>query len=128
MANGKVEGMVGYARRNFMVPFPRARDFDELNAMLLERCQARQSAVLRGADTTIGERVGADRAAFLDLPATSFDACDKRPARGRAQIRKLATSGYRTGQQPGVGALQEHRLLGSRRLCAPRGDGEGLCG
>lgn len=31
---GKVEGMVGFARRTFMVPTPRARDFTELNAML----------------------------------------------------------------------------------------------
>ena len=31
---GKVEGMVGFARRTFMVPIPRARDIDELNAML----------------------------------------------------------------------------------------------
>ena len=41
MANGKVEGMVGYRRCAFMAPLPRARDFAELNAMLLERCKAR---------------------------------------------------------------------------------------
>ena len=29
---GKVEGLVGYARRNFMVPIPRAASFAELNA------------------------------------------------------------------------------------------------
>jgi transposase len=82
---GKVEGMVGYARRNFMVPFPRARDFDQLNAMLLECCRDRQSVVLRGAGTTIGERLEADRAAFLDRPATPFEACDKRPGRASSQ-------------------------------------------
>ena len=31
---GKVEGMVGFARRTFMVPFPRVRDFVDLNIML----------------------------------------------------------------------------------------------
>jgi transposase len=31
---GKVEGLVGYARRNFMVPLPRAAPFAELNAQL----------------------------------------------------------------------------------------------
>jgi hypothetical protein len=40
----------------------------------------------------------------------------------------LATSGRRPRQQPGVGLLQEQRLLGSSGLCASRGDGEGLCG
>jgi transposase len=29
---GKVEGLVGYARRNFMVPIPHAASFAELNA------------------------------------------------------------------------------------------------
>ena len=30
---GKVEGLVGYARRNFMVPIPRVSSWDELNAI-----------------------------------------------------------------------------------------------
>ena len=33
---GKVEGLVGYARRNFLVPIPRVTNFAELNARLLE--------------------------------------------------------------------------------------------
>ncbi len=82
---GKVEGMVGYARRTFMVPFPRARDFDELNAMLEVRCRERQSKTLRGNDAPIGERLKADQAVFQDQPATPFDACDKRPGRVTSQ-------------------------------------------
>ncbi len=31
---GKVEGLVGYARRNFMVPIPHAASFAELNAQV----------------------------------------------------------------------------------------------
>ncbi len=46
---GKVEGMVGFARRTFMVPIPRAADIDALNAMFLARCRGRLSAVLRRA-------------------------------------------------------------------------------
>lgn len=79
---GKVEGMVGFARRTFMVPIPVAPDIDALNAMLLERCRDRLSAVLRGAEgADIGARLVADRAAFLNPPATPFEACDKRPGR-----------------------------------------------
>jgi hypothetical protein len=85
MANGNVEGMVGFGRRTFMVPVPQARDIDALNAMLLERGPARRSAVLRGAAGTIGERLAADRAAFADLPPTPFDACDKRPGKVSSQ-------------------------------------------
>ena len=68
-----------------MVPMPRAHDFAELNAMLLERRRARQAAVLRGAEAPIGERLQRDRAAFLDLPAGAFDACGVRPARVSSQ-------------------------------------------
>ena len=82
---GKVEGMVGYGRRAFMVPMPRARDFAELNAMLLERCRARQAETLRGSEATIGERLERDRAAFLEAPAVPFEACDVRPARVSSQ-------------------------------------------
>ena len=82
---GKVEDMVGYARRTFMVPFPRAGDFDELNAMLEARCRERQSKTLRGSDAPIGARLKADQAVFQDLPATPFDACDKRPGRVTSQ-------------------------------------------
>ena len=35
-SQGKVEGLVGYARRNFMVPVPVFADFEALNADLLE--------------------------------------------------------------------------------------------
>jgi transposase len=83
---GKVEGMVGFGRRTFMVPIPAAADIDALNAMLLERCQARQAAVLRGSGgRTIGARLAADRAAFSALPRTPFDACDKRPRKVSSQ-------------------------------------------
>jgi transposase len=78
---GKVEGLVGYARRNFMVPIPYAASFAELNARLLEHCRRRLSDRLRGHDETIGERLERDRAAFLPLPATPYEACEKRAAR-----------------------------------------------
>jgi transposase len=38
---GKVEGFVGYARRNFMVPIPLFASFEALNAHLLDCCRKR---------------------------------------------------------------------------------------
>jgi hypothetical protein len=38
---GKVEGLVGYTRRNFLVPIPHAAGFAEFNAELLECCRRR---------------------------------------------------------------------------------------
>jgi transposase len=82
---GAVEGMIGFTRRTYMVPIPHAGDIDELNAMLLEQCRTRQLAVLRGESGTIAERLEKDRAAFMDLPAVPFDACDQRPGRVSSQ-------------------------------------------
>jgi hypothetical protein len=74
---GKVEGLVGYARRNFMVPLPRVHSIDELNAKLAIACEKRQVAVLRGHKTSIGERLSADRQMLMELPDIAFDPCEK---------------------------------------------------
>ena len=74
---GKVEGMVGYARRNFMVPIPRASSWDELNTYLEVNCRKRRERVLRGHKETIGERFERDRVAMLPLPAVPYEACEK---------------------------------------------------
>ena len=54
---GKVERMVGYVRRSFLVPVPRVESFIELNTYLEGRPLARMDAVLRGHTETIGQRV-----------------------------------------------------------------------
>ncbi|MGA1343869.1 MAG: IS21 family transposase [Hyphomonas sp.] len=72
---GKVEGLVGYCRRNFMVPLPVAESFEALNAMLAESCRKRWQAVLRGYDTSIAERFKADAAVLMAQPAHAFEAC-----------------------------------------------------
>jgi transposase len=78
---GKVEGLVKYARRNFMTPIPEARSFEELNARLAERCVQRQADTVAGAKDTIGARMAADQAAFRAIPAGLFEPCEKRPGR-----------------------------------------------
>jgi len=47
MANGSVEGLVGYARRNFMVPVPRFASWEEFNAYLEAQCRKRQNDMPR---------------------------------------------------------------------------------
>jgi len=89
---GKVEGVVGYARRNFMVPLPRFANFDGLNAWLEEQCRRRMSDTLRGHTQSISERLKLDVAAFQDLPVVAYDACDKRTAR----VSSLSLVRYRS--------------------------------
>lgn len=78
---GKVEGLVKFSRANFMVPVPEAASFAELNAMLEERCRARQGERAGRYPRTIGERLVADMAALRELPATPLEPCEKRAAR-----------------------------------------------
>ena len=74
---GKVEGLVGYARRNFMVPIPRVSSWEELNTRLEAESRKRRLRRLRGHRETIGERFERDRAAMLPLPAAPYEACEK---------------------------------------------------
>ena len=78
---GKVEGLVGYARRNFLVPIPSFPSFDALNAYLEERCLERLGRRLRGHEETIGQRMERDLESLLPLPAVPYDASDKHVSR-----------------------------------------------
>ena len=78
---GKVEGLVGYARRNFMVPLPRFASFEAFNAWLEAQCRRRMQDRVRGHSGTIGERLEQDLARLQELPAIAYDACDKRTTR-----------------------------------------------
>ncbi|MFQ5923614.1 MAG: IS21 family transposase, partial [Anaerolineales bacterium] len=74
---GKVEGLVGFARRNFLVPIPRFESFDALNAWLEEQCLKRQGDQLRRHAETIEERLTRDLDALMELPPVPYDACEK---------------------------------------------------
>ena len=74
---GNVEGVVGYGRRNFLVPAPRFDSFDELNAHLEQQCLKRQDDIVRGHSEMICERMMRDLDALMVLPPTPYDACDK---------------------------------------------------
>src|SRR3954464_6782674 len=78
---GKVEGLVGYARLNFLVPVPVAPSFAALNEHLEQRCLERLDHRVRGHDESIGERLVRDLSARQPRPPTAYEACDCKPAR-----------------------------------------------
>ena len=84
---GNAEGLVGFSRRNFMVPIPRFATWEAFNDHLEAQCRKRQSDVLRGQTETIGERLARDLAAMSELPAAPFEACDQ--ATGRVSSQAL---------------------------------------
>ena len=82
---GKVEGLVKYARANFMTPIPVAASYEAFNAILAQRCLGRQDDRAGRHATTIGERLVADVAALRDLPPVPLEACEKRAGRVTAR-------------------------------------------
>ena len=78
---GKVEGLVGYTRRNFLVPIPTFASFAELNAYLEQRCLERLDHRVRGHAESIGERLVRDLAALQVRPPVPYEACERRPGR-----------------------------------------------
>ena len=103
---GKVEGMVGYMRRNFLVPVPSFESFEALNAHLEQRCLERMDARLRGYSETIGQRLERDLEALLPLPAVPYDACDKQAGR----VSSLSLVRYRTNDYS-VPVAYGHRVV-----------------
>src|SRR5579863_9650472 len=101
---GKVEGLVGYARRNYLVPLPHAASFAALNERLLADCRRRMADRLRGHAETIGERLARDLACFHDLPVLPYDACEKRSGR----VNSLSLVRYR-GTDYSVPTAYGHR-------------------
>ncbi len=101
---GKVEGLVGFARRNSLVPVPHAASFATLNEQLLVDCRRRFDDRLRGQSETIGERLARDLACFHDLPASPYDACETRTGR----VSSLSLVRYR-GTDYSVPTAYGHR-------------------
>ena len=104
---GKVEGLVGYVRRNFMVPIPLVKSWDELNVHLEEECRKRRERRLRGHQETIGERFERDRAALLPLPEAPYEACETQMAR----VNSLSVVRYRANDYSAPTAYGHREVL-----------------
>src|ERR687891_84772 len=92
---GLVEGLVGYARRNFLVPLPEVDSFQELNDLLRERCLAEAGRRLRGEDQTIGELWDQERSHLLPLPRQPYPCCRTVPVRpNRLSLVTFQTNRY----------------------------------
>ncbi len=70
---GHVENLVGYGRRNFMVPVPECASFAELNASLEAACRADLDRRVRGKPAFKVELLAEDQAAMLAFPSVSFE-------------------------------------------------------
>lgn len=69
---GGVEGLVGYARRNYMVPVPHADSLEALNERLLEECMAYGEHRMATREQSVNELYEAERSRLIALPDVPF--------------------------------------------------------
>jgi transposase len=126
---GHVEGLVGFARRNFMVPVPQIDDLEEFNEQLAQSCRADLERRLRGQPTTKQGLLEEEQHSLLPLPKQSFEA--RRVEPGKANSLSLVRfdtndysvpTAYAHHHVTAVGNIQEVRLIVNDRVvaCHPR--------
>lgn len=71
---GLVENLVGYARRNFMVPVPRVASLEELNKKLMQDClNYRNNHKIESHSLTVKEAYDEEWYSLSQIPAYRFD-------------------------------------------------------
>lgn len=78
---GLVEGLVGWIRRNVLVPIPRVESIDDLNTELLRRCLKYREHKIAGREQTVGEMALTTKVRMTQLPRYRFDSSKSITAR-----------------------------------------------
>lgn len=102
---GGVENEVGYFRRNHLVPVPRVKSLEELNAELLEGCRADFKRVIEARPQSVGEMFAQEQALLLPFPGEDFELAEESfnrvNSKGCVQVRN---NFYSTPLRPGTQA------------------------
>lgn len=69
---GGVEGLVGFARRNYMVPLPEADSLEELNESVLRQCFLYGTHTIAGRDRSVQDLFEAEKKHLIALPEHPF--------------------------------------------------------
>jgi hypothetical protein len=69
---GGVEGLVGYARRNYMVPIPEASSLVELNEKILKQCICYGNHKMEGRDKTVKQLYEEERQHLIAIPSIEY--------------------------------------------------------
>ena len=70
---GLVEGLVGWSRRNILVPVPKVDDIAQLNLLLLDRCTKYESHTIKGKPSCVGQMYQFEKEALKPLPGYHFE-------------------------------------------------------
>jgi hypothetical protein len=125
MEKGHTESLIGFARRNFLVPVPRIESLEHLNAELLKRCKEDLQRRVRGAESIKAILLAEEQAALLPLPKSSFEARRVEPAQANS-LSLVRFDGndysvptqYAHHQVVAIGGIEEVRLIVHDRLVA----------
>jgi len=82
---GGVEGLVGFSRRNYLVPIPEADSLEELNEQLLRECLSYGSHTIDGRTKTVDELYEQEKESLMPLPNPGFS---------NVQVLKCKTNKY----------------------------------
>lgn len=69
---GGVEGLVGYARRNYLVPIPEAKSLEKLNEKLLQDCLVYGDHRVSGSQQTVNQLFEVEKKHLISLPGIPF--------------------------------------------------------
>jgi transposase len=122
---GVVEGIVGYGRRNFLVPVPSFETWADANVYLERRCREDLARRVRGKTQTKAELLKVDQAAMLALPTEVFEArrVEKTSATSLSLVRfdrndySVPTS-FAHHEVTAIGGIEKVRIACDDRLVA----------
>lgn len=89
---GLVEGLVGWSRRNILVPVPRINSLGELNLLLEQRCLEYLSHHIKGKSASVSEMFEKEREFLRVLPGYEFETAKCSSVR----ISSFATARFET--------------------------------
>ena len=107
---GQVEGLVGFTRRNFLVPMPRTSSLESLNADLEQQCRRDLQRRLRGQTAIKAVLLEEERSVLRALPRQRFEA--RRVANGQAGSLSLVRFDRNSYSVPTTYAHQRVTVVG----------------
>ena len=119
---GLVENLVGWSRRNVLVPVPRVNSLEELNEILRLSCLKYRNHKIQGRNQTVGEQFMMDKYYLNPLPAFVFDTSKSLTARvGDDSLIRFERNQYSVPVNL-VGKIVSLKAYGNHLVCYHQGD------
>lgn len=125
MEKGHTENLIGFARRNFLVPVPKTESLEALNAELVQRCREDLERRVRGQPANKATLLAEEQAALLPLPKSAFEARRIEPAQANSlSLVRFDSNDYSVPTQYAhqkviaIGGIEDVRLVVSDKLVA----------